>query len=334
MSSTGIDTGTVAGAMTAALEAAIRAPSPHNTQPWLFEVGQGRIDVLLDRGRVLAVCDPDAREATLACGAALFNITVALAATGVACDVALNPDRDRQELLASVRVDGAHRPTANELRLAAAIGKRHTNRRPFLDRPLPVHVRHQLVEAARSAGARLSFVQDLGLFNALAAIVRRADHIQSEDPDFRAELARWTVGAGHEDGVPRSAGGPRAEGGGVLALRDYGNGTAVERPFESAPEVAVLTTSSDGRIDRLRAGRAMQAVLLTAAQGNVCASFLAQPIEVSSARVVLRALLGGREHPQTVLRLGYGFPGPITPRRAVTAVTRPLGMAARGGESD
>lgn len=57
-----------------ALAAAIRAPSPHNSQPWRFEVRPGRIDVLLDRSRVLQVVDPHGRKARIACGAALFNI--------------------------------------------------------------------------------------------------------------------------------------------------------------------------------------------------------------------------------------------------------------------
>jgi hypothetical protein len=53
-----------------ALASAVRAPSPHNTQPWRFAVEHDIIEVWLDRERVLTVADPQGREARPACGAA------------------------------------------------------------------------------------------------------------------------------------------------------------------------------------------------------------------------------------------------------------------------
>lgn len=68
--------------ITQALASAVKAPSPYNTQPWRFVVDGSRIDLFLDRDRVLHVADPDAREARLACGAALCNLRLALRAAG------------------------------------------------------------------------------------------------------------------------------------------------------------------------------------------------------------------------------------------------------------
>jgi nitroreductase len=116
-----------------AVRAATRAPSVHNTQPWRFVVAPPLIEVHLDRDRVLEVVDPVAREAIMSCGAALFNLRVALLAAGRGTVVDLLPDSSRHDLLAVVRVGAARPSTPEHDTLAAAIERRATNRRPFTE---------------------------------------------------------------------------------------------------------------------------------------------------------------------------------------------------------
>src|SRR5688500_6964034 len=47
---------------TRVVDAATRAPSIHNTQPWRFTAGPDRLEVFLDRERALPVLDPTARQ--------------------------------------------------------------------------------------------------------------------------------------------------------------------------------------------------------------------------------------------------------------------------------
>jgi hypothetical protein len=54
---------------------------------------------------------------------------------------------------------------------------------------------------------------------------------------------------------------------------------------------------------------------------GLSASFLSQPLEVAQTRIALRVLLDEPGVPQTVLRIGYGQPAAITPRRPVGAVS-------------
>ncbi|WP_410659266.1 Acg family FMN-binding oxidoreductase [Amycolatopsis sp. lyj-112] len=306
--------------LTTALEAAVRAPSPHNTQPWFFELGRGVVEVHLDEDRVLEVCDPDGREARLACGAALLNIELAIAAAGWFPDTDLMPDLSRPSLLARVEIGDRHRPGTEELRLAAAIPRRYSNRRPFTDQPVPTPVRNAVRQAARVEDARLVLVDEAGHLEAAATLIRRADHLQTQNEAFQTEMRAWTGTHDRDDGVPAFAGGPRSAGG-LLPVRHFHESVA-PRPYEQDPVVAVLTTSDDGPVARLRAGRAMQRVLLTATTEGLSASFYSQPMEIPSARAELRALLGGNDYPQTLFRLGYGFPGVPTPRRPLEAVVR------------
>lgn len=305
-----------------ALLAATRAPSVHNTQPWRFVVAPPLMEVHLDRGRVLPVVDPAAREARMSCGAALLNLRLAVQAAGRAAVVELLPDPGRPDLLAVVRLSGVRIPTPEQTTLAHAIARRATNRRPFTDRAVPPAHRGALVRAAEAERGHLILLDTPRKLATLATLLRRADHLQQEDPDFRRELAEWADrSAAGGDGVPRSAGGPRPASGSLLTPRQFHGESTVERPFERDPFVVVLTTHGDTPADHLRAGLAMQRVLLSATVVGLSASFLSQPVEVPHTRAALRALLDVPGQPQTVLRIGYGQPVARTPRRPVTAVT-------------
>ena len=73
----------------------------------------------------------------------------------------------------------------------------------------------------------------------------------------------------------------------------------------------------DRPIDWLRAGQALQRVLLVAARHGVSASFLNQPLD-------LRDMRGRRDphhhrgHAQMIIRFGYGPHLPRSPRRPAT----------------
>lgn len=311
--------------ITRALRAATRAPSLHNTQPWLFTVAPPLVEMFLDRERLLPVTDPDGREARMSCGAALFNLRAALLAAGRGAVVDLVPDPEQPDLLAVVRVTGQRAPTPEQVELADAIDRRATNRRPFAERPVPPMHRLALARAAQAERAQLVLLETPKALDTLATLLRRADHTQEEDPEFQRELRRWTeYGDEREDGVPHSAGGPRPIGGTLLTPRQFHTGATTERPFEQDPLVAILATHGDSPQDHLRAGMALQAVLLTATVAGLSTSFLSQPVEVPHTRTALSSLMPEQGHPQTVLRIGYGHPAMPTRRRPVAEVTTDL----------
>ncbi len=77
--------------------------------------------------------------------------------------------------------------------------------------------------------------------------------------------------------------------------------TATERE----PRIAVLSTQFRARADWLRAGQALQRVVLLATVRGVSAQPVSQPLEVPDAWLV-RDSRGSIEQPQVILRLGYG----------------------------
>jgi nitroreductase len=306
------------------LVAATVAPSLHNTQPWRFRLTPTGIEIHADRSRSLRVADPDDRELMLGCGAALLNMRLATHALGRYPDVRLLPDPREPDLLARVRPTGLRPATPVDQELARAIPLRHTNRRPFAHKPVPADTQVRLRRAAQAEHSWLIPVTTDHLGD-LKRLVHRAHELQQHDPRFTAEWRHWTGrNDGATDGVPARSSGPTPEPQDEWVLRDFGGGRARRRmpgkDMEPEPLIVAIGSFVDGPAHWLRAGQAMQRVLLTATSTGLAASFLTQLIEVPSVRTELRQLLGGGLWPQTVLRIGYGSPVPPVPRRPITDV--------------
>jgi hypothetical protein len=255
----------------------------------------------------------------------------------VAVHVDLLPERTRADLVARLWFGGRRDASIDELTLATAVVRRHTNRRPFLDRPIPTSVRDALTKAALKEGGRLILLEDPARYGAVASLLKRAEIIQREDPATQAEKRHWIAERpGQEDGVPPIAGGPPPFDEPLVLLRDYGpNAPRMPRTYEQEPPLAVLVTHGDTPLDHLHAGQAMQHVLLCATAAGVSASFLSAAVELPACRKNLRALLDASGHggqPQLILRLGYGPPAPTTARRHAEAVTRRQG--SQGSQYD
>ncbi|MDF3292704.1 Acg family FMN-binding oxidoreductase [Streptomyces silvisoli] len=305
---------------------ATAAPSMHNAQPWRFRYSRGSGDFRLyaDFDRAMPHSDPDARALHLGCGAALFNLRVAAANAGCHPDVTLLPDLGDTALLATVRLIA---PRGDDVALALlhpAIHERHTSRYPFTETEIPAGLRTALTDAARQEGATLSFPSSwhLRLVEELAEDARARD---LTDRDRQAELERWTrMGIAEADtatdGVPDYAFGPRQRGG-RAPMRDFSGGRPTadlgSTPFENDPHLALLSTDGDRPRDWLRAGQAMERVLLLATLEGLATSFSTEALEWPDLRWPLRDPVSGTGCVHTMLRLGYGPKGPTVPRRPV-----------------
>ena len=304
---------------------AILAPSPHNTQPWLFRINAMDVDVFADRRRALRVTDPYDRELTLSCGAALFNLRVAAEYFGHVYQVDLLPDPGDANLLARFDLGLAGETSSEDILLFHAITQRRTNRAALRPDPLPEELLAALAGAAQKESAWLQFFTAETDRNALADLIAEADRMQWADKSFREELARWLRtkpeqardgSLTHDLGVKdwMSFAGPALvrtfDRGGVQAARDR------ELALQS-PTLAVLCTRGDEPRCWLQAGQALQSVLLRARTENVWASFLNPPIEVPELRRRLTGMLAAPGDPQVLLRLGYGLEAPApAPRRS------------------
>ncbi len=317
--------GTVDEQLRFLLKYAILAPSGHNTQPWLFRLADDGIEIYADRRRALAVVDPSDRELTMSCATALFHLRVAMRHFGIDPVVSLLPRSDHLDLMARIRPGAAHEPTLNDHRLFMAIKKRRTNREPFEDRAVPSPELDRLEMAARSEGAKLHVVRQTPQKRDLAALIAEADRRQASNPSFRRELAAWIHSnrSTSRDGIPGTAFGfgdlLSLAGPFVVRTFNWGEGQAArdQQLAEGSPVLLVVTTPGDEPLDWLRAGQALDRVLLQAQAYDLHASYLNQPIEVPVLRPRVAKLVNTDEHPQLILRMGYGSAIEPTPRRRI-----------------
>jgi nitroreductase len=294
----------------------VRAPSSHNTQPWRFRVRDTGIELLADRTRALPINDPDHRELTISCGAALLNLRVAALAAGAACDTHLLPDAAEPDLLARVTLSASSRSTSGG-GLAAEVARRRTVREPFAAAALSSDAVAALAEAAGQEGAWWVVLAEEAQRLEAADLVAAGNAAQWADPAWRAELAAWIHTYRQGDGLavpPLVA--PIAR----FTVRTFDLGKrvgATDRALvTSSPLLAVLGTDGDTLKDWLDAGQALQRVLLTASGRGLQASYLNQPVQVPALRPRLQRLAAHPGYPQMLLRLGVPRrEPPPSPRR-------------------
>ncbi|KJY26992.1 aromatic ring-opening dioxygenase LigA [Streptomyces sp. NRRL S-495] len=331
-----------AAALESLVAAAVAAPSIHNSQPWRFRLRpeSSVLEVRAARERALPETDPAGRALHISVGAAVLNLRVAARHLGWAPEVRLLPDPSDPDLLAGVRLDtpAAVRLPGGEA-LYEAIWHRHSIRTPFTGEPVPPAVLDELVVAARAEDALLE-LPGREETNRILQLTSEAERRNTTERGQRAESRNWVHGGDLLPyGIPTRALGPQDRDARLpmrdfTALRPVGHG--VSATFEAEPRIAVLVTGRDERADWLRAGLALEHVLLAATVHGVRASLLHQAMEWPYLRWATREPHHGPGHVQMLIRLGYGPEGAPVPRLAVrdvleTAAEEPPPI--RGGRS-
>jgi nitroreductase len=355
------------------LEPVQRAPSVHNIQPWSFRiVADDRVDLCARFGGSagteftlnghgwLPVSASLRRELIISCGAALYNLRLAIRVTGHDLAVWLLPSDSDPQTLASVEiVTGRTKPpTVSEQELFDAIPRRHTNRWPYDDRhPVPAAILTAMEFAAAREEGYLRML-DPRQARKWQRGALGADHKQRDGQGSQPDLGQWTNDGDSDSGVPTAAFGPpgmfsedhhrwhrpgrrstyppirdfrprtdlgtegadEAEDPGKQDDRDKTKTATLH--FERRPQLMVLSTDYDRPLDWLRAGQALQRALLTATRYGVSASFLTQPLELHDAR----SQRGGPpESPES--------PGPGAGQRPLELPGRNHRISGRAGSS-
>jgi hypothetical protein len=304
---------------------AILAPSPHNTQPWLFRINAMDVEFFLDRRRLLPIVDPEGRQAAISCGAALCNLQIATEYFGHTYKIEMFPDSANPQFIARLHLGLQGETTGEDITMFHAICARHTNRQPFHDKPVPASLLEECTAIASQLGAWFVAYQDESSRTVLANLVAEGDQRQWSDKAFRAEMAQWirSKPAEHGDGLaPGVAGiGRNWAFASSFLVRNFNRGegkaTSDREIVQHSPVLAVLGTANDDLPSWIKVGQALQRILLEAQSEDIWTSFLNQPTEIPDLRNRLAEAIGAEGYPQVLLRMGYGPEITPAPRRPV-----------------
>lgn len=285
-----------------------RAPSVHNTQPWMLEFRDGSVSLFERLDLSLPRHDPTGRDRLISCGAALANLVLAVRILGRDAETLLFGNPRRPDEVARV-VTGAHRPPSDvDLGRYAAIGRRRSYRNPFSPAVVPDELRHDLLTASSAGGVQVRPIGGFGESTALAELLGHMALVLREDHSYQRELAAWTNTR------------PDHSPGGIPArTRRYDTlpWAGLVRATTRVPDASVLAarlhqeclllleTPDDGHRDHVVAGRAMQEIWLTATHVGLAGSVLTQPLHVAEVRAGLIERLDLAGFPQALLRFGY-----------------------------
>lgn len=290
--------------------------------PWSVTRDGDSLLLTLDRLREELVGDRANRELVIACGAVIENLRVAAHHFGAELAVEHWPLGPTATTVARVRVAASIEPRREEEALFGILS--HAAPAPVrrgggATSPALVAV---LRHAARSEGGWLDVVSDDARRTLVAELESEAAAITDAERGARRILSTHSA--------PLPTGGHFTMGGGpslgellatlgahVHPSNEWSTGRAAAargRAME-APILAVLGANDDVPTAWLRAGTALQRVLLHASVQGLSATFLNEPLHHPLLRDAVRALLFASGAPQAIVRFDFEANGSAKSQR-------------------
>ncbi|MEB3981530.1 NAD(P)H nitroreductase [Mycobacterium sp. 663a-19] len=307
-----------------AVALACHAPSLHNSQPWRFVADGVALQLWADPYRVVYAIDDARRELILSCGAVLDHVRVGMAAAGWDSVTKRLPDPGEPNHLATLQFQPTEAVREADRRRADAILHRHTDRLPF-SAPTGWPA---LVSALRRAVAPHEVMLHVVADDArpeLAEASRVTETMRRYDAYYQDELRWWTSPFASDTRLPADELVSSSDAARVDIARTFppagGGGRHATVDHDQSKILVLSTQHDDERLDVLRCGEALSAVLLECTMAGMATCTLTHMTELDASRDIVRRVTGNVGRPQLLIRVG-GSPE-MHPRAGATS-RRPL----------
>lgn len=294
------------------IEQAIKAPSGHNTQPWLFRVNDDNIQILPNYDKSLPVVDPDNRELFISLGCAAENLCIAASQKGYDTDLNIS-----EEGIVTIHLKKDH--TAEPNTLFDRIAIRQTNRSVYNGQIISSDTIRLLERVFEASVANAYFYKNgTPEFNSIADYVIAGNVLQMQNKAFTNELKSWMrFNKKHQDetndglsyavfgapNLPRFIVKPIMSG--YLNGKTQNKGD--RKKIASSSHFVLLTATDNIPEEWIRLGIVMERFLLKSTELGITHAYMNQPNEVGKLSVEMTETLNlSGEYPIILLRIGYG----------------------------
>jgi molybdopterin/thiamine biosynthesis adenylyltransferase len=268
----------LAGTLGVVVEAATRAPSGGNMQPWRIHTASNEVVIDIDP-TYTSLMDVGLRGSAVAVGAAVFNARVAAAAHHAVGAVEWSAGERESPLTAVIRLGRGRDAKLADL-YKPMLG-RETNRRPGVPQVIEPDIEASLKATAAGEGARLRLLTTAGEIQQVGEIFAAADRIRYLTPELHREMfaeLRWPGDEPTDCGI--DVGSLELEPADLAVLdilrrpevmahlEKWNAGTALGNPVRehicSGSALGVVTVQGDTLLDFARGGAAVEATWIAA----------------------------------------------------------------------
>jgi hypothetical protein len=292
------------------VRSAVRAPSGHNTQPWLFAKEDYGICIMPDLSRALPVADPEHRELFISLGCAAETAMIAARFYGFRPTLQINVSNVDCSIQISLQKDD----TIEQPALFSYNTARQTTRNLYAERSISSEDIASLGKV--DGGDSIRFFMGQNEIRQFSPFIAEANIIQMSKPRFKSELIQWMRFSEKEamqkgDGLYSACSGLPSMGRwvGSFVLKNFvtakSENKRIFKQLEKTPAVALFTSQKDTIEDWIITGMVFQRFALTATKLGLSHSYINLPCQVLQVRDKMMKDLGLVGFPQLLIRLGY-----------------------------
>lgn len=307
---------------------AIKAPSGHNAQPWLFELQSDKIIISPNFEKMLPAVDANNRELFISLGCATENLC--LAASTLQYSTKVEVDSIGR---ISVQLQKSNDITPDIL--FDQIEKRQTNRSKYNGAKISEETISNILQQIQTLENSIyAWAKNTTEFEQLTDFVLQGNKLQMNNKAFKDELLSWIRfnkkhAENTNDGISYAVMGAPNLPKYITkffvksALNSKSQNKTDLKKINSSSHLLLLTSKENNIASWIETGRILQRLLLTLTQNNIAVAYLNQPCEEQELNKKMQIQLPiNNQKPQILLRLGYAKPMPYSKRKKLTEVLK------------